>query len=1263
MTEPKAARDGAFISYARADGEAVARELHARLRKDAPEIPAWLDRFEIEGGVGWWIQIERELDRAEFLILIMTPAAMRSENTRAEWRSARQRGVCVYPIKGAPDAELDYPSLPNWMRKAHFYDPALEWEKLLAHLRRGCRATRVPFMAPQLPHAFVGRESEVNAAVDLIRQRTHSGAATAITLRGPGGFGKTTIATAIAHDERIIDAFDDGILWVTLGQQPNLLNMLAKLYAALTGERPGFVDVDDASRELALVLEHKSCLIVLDDVWSPTHLRPFLRDAPGCARLITSRSLDVATGLGRVDINRMRSTDASRLLSTYSGLQHLDESSLLALVARLGEWPLAIKLAGRAMRRRIERGDSADGALRYLSLALEKRGITAFDMNEATEREDAVARTVGASLDLLPPDAQRRCVELSVFREVQAVPISTIALLWGLDDLDAEDLARTLDDLGLVEFDLGRGTLRLHAVLHEFFASRVANMMDVHARIVDAWQNVYALPDGYAWRSLAFHLHGARRLSELRRLLLDFRWLERKLAATDIHLLLDDFETAADDPVLALLRDALKLSAPALATDSRQLATQLLARARLRSEPEIVALLETARSSAPTPWLDLIHPTLDAPGGMLASTLVGHTREVLALAADSTHSFVVSGSSDGTLRQWNTRDGQATQILARPTLGVRAVALSSDGRTALAGDANGYITVWDLENGHALGRFSREAGRAVTSVAISADASVAVSASRDRMVRVWDVASRRTVRILAGHEDDVSSVAVSNDGRRAVSGADDGTVRVWNVENGNLERTLFGHSGPVNAVAMSGDGCHALSASDDRTLRVWALETGECVRTLHGHESAVTAVALAAPASMALSGSSDGTLRLWDLRTGETLGRVRGHTDEVTAVTIDATGEAAASASVDRTIKLWKPAQRSADAMFDAHHGAVRSLVFNDEGSVCASGGEDGHILIREVTSGRVRQNLVSGRGIVRSLAFSRDNELVLSHSDDSGARLWTIDAGEGVWIPVRHLAPIDGYALSPSARYLVTSCSDRFIYLWDVPAGALLERYGTRRLFDHLIEASPRRRLGGPRLPKWQRLVDEDYWADRYLDDEPLYEVAAVETSHDGSWIALSAVRRERGSTRDQLRQGDPGRSACLAAFNFTTHEVWSVEPAQAEAITTFAVAGDGNRLLYARADRAIELWEKNAIAPTRVFVGHNDTVNAVTFFPQRRLIASGGRDHSVRIWDLESGVELARFTLDAAVRAVAVAPDGVIAAGDVAGRVHMFRLRESRH
>jgi hypothetical protein len=58
--------------------------------------------------------------------------------------------------------------VPRWMGKAHFYDIDQEWETFVAHLRKGCDAPRVPFMAPDRedrnygsPRERIGRKPEV----------------------------------------------------------------------------------------------------------------------------------------------------------------------------------------------------------------------------------------------------------------------------------------------------------------------------------------------------------------------------------------------------------------------------------------------------------------------------------------------------------------------------------------------------------------------------------------------------------------------------------------------------------------------------------------------------------------------------------------------------------------------------------------------------------------------------------------------------------------------------------------------------------------------------------------------------------------------------------------------------------------------------------------------------------------------------------------------------------------------------------------------
>ena len=128
-------RPRVFLSYARADGERFATKLRKRL--EAEHIPLWQDRVGMEGGRDWWLQITEALDVVEFMVLVMTPAAMNSETVHKEWRYARQQGVCVYPVKGEPD--LNFASLSHWMCSAHFYDLDYEWPKLVNDLNTRCQ--------------------------------------------------------------------------------------------------------------------------------------------------------------------------------------------------------------------------------------------------------------------------------------------------------------------------------------------------------------------------------------------------------------------------------------------------------------------------------------------------------------------------------------------------------------------------------------------------------------------------------------------------------------------------------------------------------------------------------------------------------------------------------------------------------------------------------------------------------------------------------------------------------------------------------------------------------------------------------------------------------------------------------------------------------------------------------------------------------------------------------------------------------------------
>lgn len=124
-------------------------------------------------------------------------------------------------------------------------DVLCKWEEEQPHPAAGDAPSRPepplavpgsPFMVPaRPPHLLVGRDDLLR---DLILRLKSSANQGLVALTGLPGVGKTAAAIELAHRPEILEHFQDGILWASLGRKPDIAALLGR-WAAAVGAQPG----------------------------------------------------------------------------------------------------------------------------------------------------------------------------------------------------------------------------------------------------------------------------------------------------------------------------------------------------------------------------------------------------------------------------------------------------------------------------------------------------------------------------------------------------------------------------------------------------------------------------------------------------------------------------------------------------------------------------------------------------------------------------------------------------------------------------------------------------------------------------------------------------------------------------------------------------------------------------------------------------------------------------------------------------------------
>jgi WD40 repeat protein len=295
----------------------------------------------------------------------------------------------------------------------------------------------------------------------------------------------------------------------------------------------------------------------------------------------------------------------------------------------------------------------------------------------------------------------------------------------------------------------------------------------------------------------------------------------------------------------------------------------------------------------------------------VSQSLLGHTSEVLSVTFSPDSGLIASGSSDKTVKIWDSQSGKEIMTLKGHLEGVSSVAFAPNSKMiASASFDSTVVKLWDVQAGTET-RTLRGHGKSVVSVAFSPDGNKVATAGSDGKTILWDSHTGEILRVLAGQARfyKAKCVVFSPDGKILVDGGEDGKLILWDVESGAKVKELIGNYSWVNSIAFTSDGnilaCGCGGPGQEYWTRLWDVKTWDVKHTMV-HQNTVWSVGFAPNGETLASGCGDRFGYLWDVQSGALQQRLEGHTRNVSSIAFSAAGEKLASASLDGTIRVWR---------------------------------------------------------------------------------------------------------------------------------------------------------------------------------------------------------------------------------------------------------------------------------------------------------------------------------------------------------------------
>lgn len=280
------------------------------------------------------------------------------------------------------------------------------------------------------------------------------------------------------------------------------------------------------------------------------------------------------------------------------------------------------------------------------------------------------------------------------------------------------------------------------------------------------------------------------------------------------------------------------------------------------------------------------------------------------------------------------------------------------------------------------------------------------------------------------------------------------------------------------------------------------------------------------------------------------------------------------------------------------------SVAFSADGKTLAVGGKNKTIQLCDVTTGKELVTLQEQTGAVWPVAFSPNGKILASANEDRSVKLWELATGKELTSLHGHTEPINSLAFSPESKTLASGSTDKTVKLRDVATSTELTSLQGHTGSIGALAFSP----DGKSLASGS-----------YDCTVKLWDIA--------TGTERASLRRDpkRGFIKSLAFSPD-GQTLTSGSYDYTV-KLWGVATGKAQAtlegynddgqVDSVAFSPDGKTVASVSWD-TIFLWDVASGQNTTTIYANVDSVRFAVFRPDGNLLAVGGDDQTVRLWEI---------------------------------------------